>query len=190
MPTNVWSEPIYYAYGPNGNVQFENGNVLMNGEKIASQQQFAESAAVLATVPPPENEEIAEEAEWMPLGTFALSTNEKELEPTRIMQLAVSRDGIITGSLYNTLTDSSQILQGSVDPDTQRVAFKVGQSGKAIMETGLFNLTQDETPVLVHFENEKTETYLLVRLEAPEGEGESEDRVDSTELDAIFGPSK
>ncbi len=32
------------------------------------------------------------------------------------------------------------------------------------METGIYNLTQDETPLLVHFGKDRTEQWLLVRL--------------------------
>jgi hypothetical protein len=44
----------------------------------------------------------------------------------------------------------------------------VGESDKIVVETGLYNLTQNEAPVLVHFGPEKVETYLLVRLQDPE----------------------
>jgi hypothetical protein len=46
----------------------------------------------------------------------------------------------------------------------------VGESEDLVVETGLYNLTQNETPVLVHFGKEKVETYLLVRLDKPEEE--------------------
>jgi hypothetical protein len=36
------------------------------------------------------------------------------------------------------------------------------------METGIYNLTQDQTEALVHFGNEKTQQWLMVRLKQPE----------------------
>jgi len=36
-----------------------------------------------------------------------------------------------------------------------------------VMETGLYNLTQNETPVLVHFGPSKTATYVFARLPEP-----------------------
>ena len=36
------------------------------------------------------------------------------------------------------------------------------------METGLYNLTLEQAPVLVHFGSERTEDWLLVRLENPD----------------------
>jgi hypothetical protein len=50
------------------------------------------------------------------------------------------------------------------------VAFRVGESEDIIVETGLYNLTQNEAPVLVHFGTDIVENYLLVRLESPEKE--------------------
>ena len=54
--------------------------------------------------------------EWMPLGTFAVSTNEKDVEPSQVVQLAVNRDGIISGTLYNIDTDQAQAVQGQIAP--------------------------------------------------------------------------
>ena len=62
------------------------------------------------------------------------------------------------------------VLQGQVDKETQRVAFRIGDSDDFVAETGLYDLTKDECPVLVHFGPDKTEQYLLVRLDNPEAE--------------------
>src|SRR5690606_12491865 len=104
---------------------YENNYVYVNDQPVATAEEFAESAAALATVPPPPSEEALEEAEWMPLGTFALSAGEEDREPDRIFQLAVNRDGIIGGTLYDIRTDEVASIQGQVDPETQRVAFRV-----------------------------------------------------------------
>lgn len=171
---NTWSQPIYYDYGQGGNVVYQDNSVYVGGEQVGTAAEFAQSAAALATVAPPEDQSQLEQAEWMPLGTFALSTDKREVEPSRILQLAVNRDGIISGTLLNTLTDQSQIIQGQVDKETQRAAFRIGENEEVVAETGLYNLTQEESPLLVHYGTERTETFLLVRLEAPKG-GDSED---------------
>ncbi len=182
-PTTVWSEPIYYDYGSGGNVTYEDNRVYIDGEDVASADEFAQSAAVLATVQPPESEEAADEAEWLPLGTFALSTSESDVEPTRIIQLAVDKSGVISGTLYNTKTDESAAVQGRVDKNTQRVAMRIGESDKVVAETGLYNLTQDEVPLLVHFGPDRVENYILVRLDEPE-EDEAADDADSDDKDS------
>jgi hypothetical protein len=40
-----------------------------------------------------------------------------------------------------------------------------------VYETGLGNLSQPETQVLVHFGKERTQQWTLVRLEPPKEEG-------------------
>jgi hypothetical protein len=167
-PAAVWTQPIYYDYGQGGNVVYENNVVYVNGQQVATADEFAQSAAALATVLPPASDEEAAKAEWMPLGTFAVAADKKDVDPSRAIQLAVSKDGVISGTLYNTQSDQAHTVQGQVDKETQRVAFRVGESDNLVAETGLYNLTQSESPVLVHFGAEKVETYLLVRLEQPE----------------------
>jgi len=119
-------------------------------------------------VPPPASEEEAAEVEWMPLGTFAVATDKADVDPSRVVQLAVSKEGILSGTLYNTETDQAQSVQGQVDKDTQRVAMRIGESDDIIVESGLYNLTQEDAPVLVHFGADRVEDWLLVRLENPE----------------------
>lgn len=160
-------QPIYYDYGQGGNVTYQDNSVYIGGQQVATADEFAQSAAVLATVQPPATEEEAAAAEWMPLGTFAVSTNEKELEPTRVLQLAIDKQGIISGTMYNKVTDETLPVQGQADKDTQRVAFRIGDNQDVIAETGLYNLTQNDVPLLVHYGTDRVENYLLVRLDAP-----------------------
>ncbi len=155
---------------------YNDNSVYINGDQVATSTEFAQSAADLATVDAPARDEDAENAEWMPLGTFALSAGEKDVEPTRMVQLAVDKQGIISGTLFNTQTEENQSVQGQVDKETQRVAIRIGESEDLVAETGLYNLTQDEAPLLVHFGTEKTENWLLVRLEDPAPDDAGEDQ--------------
>jgi hypothetical protein len=160
-------QPIYYDYGPGGNVVYQDKQVFVGEQGVASVADFAQSAAALATVPPPENEEQAAQAEWMPLGTFTVSSSENDTDPSRVLQLAVDKAGVISGTLYNQKTDRTVTVQGQVDKETQRVAFRFGESD-VVAETGLYNLTQHEVPLLVHFGDTRVDNYLLVRLDAPQ----------------------
>lgn len=172
-PQTVWAQPVYYDYGQGGNVVYNDNSVYINGEQVATASEFAQTAADLATVAPPANEEESKKAEWMSLGTFTVSAGEKDVDPNRIVQLALSKEGIISGTLYNTQTDDSQAIQGKVDKQTQRVAFRIGESEDTIAESGLYNLTQDEAPLLLHLGPEKVENWLLVRLDDPSPEDDA-----------------
>lgn len=102
----------------------------------------------------------------MPLGVFAL-VHEEEGESDLFFQLAISKDGTISGTYHNTTTDETRPVQGSVDKQTQRAAWTVGDKKNTVVETGIYNLTQEETPVLIHFGDQQTQTWLMVRLEEP-----------------------
>jgi len=67
----------------------------------------------------------------------------------------------------DTVTNKTQLIHGSVDKKTQRVAFTVGENTANVVETGLCNLTKDEAPALLHFGKDRTEQWLLVRLKNP-----------------------
>jgi hypothetical protein len=89
-----------------------------------------------------------------------------------LLQLAVDKDGVIAGTFFNTATDVARPIKGKVDKKTQRAAwtFSDGKNTDVIMETGVFNLTQDQSEALVHFGNEKTQQWLMVRLDQPESD--------------------
>lgn len=163
---------MFYDYGEGGNVVYQDNSVYIDGQQVATAEEYAQSAAVLAAVDYPEEPDEAKAAkmEWLPLGTFAISSNENEKETTKTIQLAVNQDGVVTGTYYNQLTDKTYPVQGKVDKQTQRVAFTIGSNNDVVMETGIFNLTQDTAPALVHHGKSQTDTYLLVRLDAPEEE--------------------
>jgi hypothetical protein len=76
----------------------------------------------------------------------------------------VNKQGVIRGNYTDNVTNKTQVVQGSVDKQTQRVAFTVGDDTTNVVETGLYNLTKDEAPCLLHFGADRTEQWLLVRL--------------------------
>jgi hypothetical protein len=161
-----WQSPYFYDYGPNGNVVYTSNRVLVNDQPVGTPTDYAQSAAELAMVTP---EQMNAQHEWIPLGTFSVATSQDETNPARVIQLAHdNKQGLISGTIFNKESGNLYTVQGRVDPDTQRVAFTIGKDPNVVMETGLFNLTQNETPVLVHFGPSKTATYLFARLPEPQ----------------------
>ncbi|MFH1114342.1 MAG: nuclear transport factor 2 family protein [Pseudomonadota bacterium] len=96
-------------------------------------------------------------------------TREQATDSNALLQLAVDKNGLIAGTYYNTATDIGRPVRGMVDKKTQRAAwtFSDGKDTDIIMETGLFNLTQDQTDALVHFGKDKTQKWRMVRLNEP-----------------------
>jgi hypothetical protein len=55
-----------------------------------------------------------------------------------------------------------------VDRKTQRAAWTVGDKKETVYETGMGNLSEPETSILVHFGKDRTQQWTLVRLEPPQ----------------------
>jgi len=164
----------YYDYG--GDIYYDDGNVYYGDQQAATAEQYAQQAMTIADAGAEELDQVIEsdttdQMDWMSLGVFAL-TNEEKGAPTMYLQMAVAKDGTISGTYFNSSTDQTQTIQGSVDKRTQRAAWTIGENDQTVLETGIYNLTKDETPVLVHFGTAQTQQWLLVRLEDPEAGNE------------------
>lgn len=166
FPNYGWNQPYYYDYGYGGNVVYRDNRVFVSGQNVGTAADYAASAADLAYIDPNRIEPTPADG-WMPLGTFSVAISQDEQNPPRVIQLAVNQEGLISGTIHNRTSDKLYTVQGRVDKETQRVAFTIGDDPNVVLETGLYNLTLDETPVLVHFDESRTATYLFVRLEEP-----------------------
>ena len=146
--------------------------VYVDGEEYGSAEQYYEEASEIAASVPEMTDEQAAEMEWMPLGVFAL-TAEGVNASSMYLQLAVSKEGVIAGTFYNESTGATHPVEGMVDEKTQRAVWKAadGTNPDLVMETGVYNLTQDTADVLVHFGPERTQEALLVRLDESERPG-------------------
>lgn len=157
--------PVYYDYG--SNVVYQGDAVYFDGEPALPAEQFTQLAfqysdAGRAATP-------AEKEEWQPLGIFALVRGEEQTSD-KIFQLAVNKSGIIRGNYYDALADNTLPIYGSVDKETQRAAWSIGEKKDVVFEAGIANLTRNETPVLVHYGKADTQQFTLVRLEQPKEE--------------------
>lgn len=107
----------------------------------------------------------------MPLGVFALTNKDGDVEDsTLFLQLAISKEGIIAGTFQNTATDKSFEVEGTIDADSQRAAWGPVDQDWPIMETGIYNLTENECDALIHFANGQTQQWTMSRLDEPETE--------------------
>lgn len=166
----VWAaRPVYYSYGNGGTVYYEGDTVYVNGEASGTPNEYYESVKSVASSVPEISEEQADKAEWMPLGVFAVVQDEVE-ETAMLIQLAVNKEGVVAGTFYNETTEKSIPLEGMVDKESQRVAWKSADKSNPdiVMETGLYNLTKETAPVLVHFGADESQTWNLVRIEQDE----------------------
>jgi hypothetical protein len=141
---------------------------------VATADEYADQAEQIATSIPQDVEPAPDD--WMPLGVFAVTSADEssaDANPTNFLQLTVSRQGIIAGTLQNTATGTVKQIEGMVDKQSQRAVWTVAGETRPIMETGIGNLTQDTAATLVHFADGTTQEWLLVRLEKPQDAGVS-----------------
>jgi hypothetical protein len=153
-------EPVIYDYG--SDLVYENDQVYYEGEPIATAEEYAEQATQFANQG--QEAKVSKEDEWISLGVFAMVQGD-EKDANNLFQLAINKDGILRGNYYNGLTDEAVPLYGSVDKKSQRAAWTVGNRKEPVYETGIGNLTQPETSLLVHFGPNRTQQWTLVRLE-------------------------
>jgi hypothetical protein len=157
------AQPVYYDYG--NNVTYQDNDVYVNGQDVGTSQQYYDQASSLASTGA--DAQAPADGDWLPLGVFALTKQDQTKSDVSI-QLAVNKQGILRGNYTDTVTNQTQTVHGSVDKSTQRVAFTVGDNKTTVIETGLYNLTKDESPALLHFGKDRTEQWLLVRLKNPD----------------------
>ena len=153
------SEPEDYDYG--STVLYQGDNVYVEGQRVGSDNEYYDQASSLAASGDAKQDD---QAEWLPLGVFGMVQGQ-QTDPTMIFQLAVNHKGIIRGNFYSTITDTTLPVHGAVDKKTQRVAWTMGDNKSTVVDTGLANLTKDEGPALLHFGKDRTEEWLLVRLD-------------------------
>ncbi len=158
---------MYYNYGEN--VYYQDGSVYYGDQAVATEDEYAKQAEAIATNIP---ETKPDAKDWLSLGIFAITTDGEPTgaDPTMFLQLAVSKQGILSGTFQNTATNTVQAVEGMVDKQTQRAAWTAADKIRPLMETGIVNLALDSTPALVHFADGTTQQCLLVRLEKPAAE--------------------
>src|SRR5271157_3969289 len=159
-----------YDYGVN--VVYEGDDVYVDGKREASAKEYSQQAITLANTseeqpPAPMPPEDGKQAEYLPLGVWAMVQEEKG-DAYMFFQISIDKDGVVTGAFKNLLSGEVSPISGQVDKKTQRVAWKIGSNSSTVIETGLQNLTQDVASCLVHFGTDTTQTWLLVRLKNPD----------------------
>jgi len=155
--------PTYWDYG--NNVTIVENNVYQDGQDIGTTQQFAQQATTIADQGQQANAPPTED--WKAIGVFALVQGDEKTS-NNVFQIAINKNGILRGNYYDGLMDTTTPIFGSVDTKTQRAAWTIGKKNDRVFDAGIYNLTQAEAPVLVHFGGDKTQQMLLVRVEQPQ----------------------
>lgn len=176
----VNTPPVEYDYGNNityqgdtvyyGNQPSETAaNYYTQAQIIAQSMPIAPAQAAAANgktaVPAALTAAESKDAkDWKSLGVFSLTQGD-QTNSTMMFQLAVNKKGAIRGNYYNALTKECKVVSGAVDKKNMRVAFEVEGNKTVIYDTGLANLMQPQSPILVHFSKTNTEQWNMIRLD-------------------------
>jgi hypothetical protein len=152
---------MYYDYG--SNVAYEDGMVYVDDQAVATAEEYYNQAGQIA-----ESGAESTNEDWLPLGVFAVISEEGQTQTDKLVQLAINRDGVIKGNFQDVLTDKVTPVSGALDKTSQRVSLKLEGNDTLVVETSLYNLTNDEVPVLVHFGPDRQEGRVFIRLKKPE----------------------
>jgi hypothetical protein len=140
-------------------ILFHNDQVYYDGEEVGASATFAQQAASLAA----DGAQASDDGKWLPLGIFGLIP-ERQKTPELVIQLAANKAGMIRGNLYTETAQKNLPVHGAVDKQHHRVAWTTADSSHLVMETGLYNLTEDESTAMVYRRGQPSQTYTLVRL--------------------------
>lgn len=163
-----WPTPYYWDYGPGEYIYCSNGAVYVNGTWYQPMPIFYENTVQIVERAPEWSAEEAAAAEWLPLGVFAI-THDGAAEADLLVQLAVTKEGVVGGTAQDQKAGQTYPVDGLVDKQTQRTiwSYTDEQGKRIVMETSVYNLTQPEATGLVHFGPDDIRVIELVRLDAP-----------------------
>ncbi len=160
--------PVVYDYGTDIIIKKE--IVYVDGKETVPAVEYRQQAIKLAnpaTPPPPPVPQSDNDTSLIPLGVWALVQEDKG-DAIMFYQLTATKDGLITGAYSNALTGESAPVTGSIDKETQRVAFHTGEKGETVIECNMNGLTKEQTGAFVHFGTGQTQEWLLVKMPNPD----------------------
>ena len=146
-------QPADYNYGTN--VTYQGDQVYYGDQPVATADQYYQQASSLAASTPAPD---PNSGDWMPWAFLPWS---RKISPTRNISCnwpSTSR-ARLGGNYTDLMSGTNVLIQGAVDKKTQRVAWTVGENKRTVGETGLYNLTQDEAPALIHIGKDKTQQW-------------------------------
>src|SRR5271166_50729 len=106
-----------YDYGVN--VVYEGDDVYVDGKREASAKEYSQQAITLANTseeqpPAPMPPEDGKQAEYLPLGVWAMVQEEKG-DAYMFFQISIDKNGVVTGAFKNLLSGEVSPISGEVD---------------------------------------------------------------------------
>ena len=104
--------------------------------------------------------EVPDTTQWKPIGVYAFRSA-RNSEATRLLQLAVSPEGIVRGSHYDLISGEVANVSGAIDKNQLRVSWTIGEAGKVVFECALSELTKPDGQVTAYFPDGQTGAWQI-----------------------------
>jgi hypothetical protein len=115
---------------------------------------------------------VPTDANFLPLGVYSIAPAGQD-EATALLHLAISKQGVLRGTYYDTKTDKDQPIQGAFDKSTGRVAWTVGDDSQDVYETSLKDLTEPSGPVTVHAPHGKSTEWTIAHYRGDDADAKA-----------------
>jgi hypothetical protein len=147
------TQPVVYDYGSYGTsvVYTEAATLSRHEQRLARLEQLV-AAGTSSTA----------QGQWNQIGVYSLLPPD-QTSSTVAIQLAVDASGNLRGNYVDLLSNTTQPLVGGIDLTAQWAAWQIESNPAVVYETGLGNLTQPTTAVLLHFGQDQTQRWTMVR---------------------------
>lgn len=103
--------------------------------------------------------------EWLTLGAYTLRTGSGD-PGTRILQLAVDREGHVRGNYFDMITNAAHNVYGLIDEHTQQVRWTLESNRQLTFVATLDQLTRSLGVVHVQLPGGERQQWQLVRMES------------------------
>jgi hypothetical protein len=107
---------------------------------------------------------VPNDVQFLPLGVYALAP-QGHSDATAVLQLSVTKDGILRGSYCDLVSDQGQTIFGAIDKQSRKAAWTIGAGGRTVFETTLDSLTQADGQVALEFPGGDVKQFTLARFE-------------------------
>ncbi|NOZ40177.1 MAG: hypothetical protein GXP24_08125 [Planctomycetes bacterium] len=157
----AWVGAAYYAPAGSG----ASGTTIIYEEApaVATTAGAAPAAAPTYAAQAAPTQPASAEA-WLPVGIYQLATN-KDVPALMMLQLVVDHQGTLRGVYYDSITDTSHNIVGTLDPSTKVAKWRLESNSRVTFQASLDGLTQPTGSLQVNIPT-GPQKWLLARVES------------------------
>lgn len=154
----AWAGGAYYNNGGGGSSTV----VYESAPAEAASEEAAPESSPNGAAPTPATAADINTENWFPVGTYSLATN-KDAQALLMVQLVVDHQGTLRGVYYDSVTNTTHNLVGTLDTNTKIAQWQLESNSQVTFQAPLNELTQAAGNVKVNLPN-GPQQWLLSRI--------------------------